>query len=93
MYDTDLPERFDEMSDERKKYLLNWIKENFIPRKTFNKRYSSYGLKHRIKEYYTNGEFKGAMKTSGYEILDENAQNWVFNISQKSPALKGKIYG
>ena len=62
MYDSDLPERFDEMSEERKKYLLNWIKENFIPRKTFNKRYSSYGLKHRIKEYYTNGEFKGAMK-------------------------------
>ena len=31
MYDSDLPERFDEMSEERKKYLLNWIKENFIP--------------------------------------------------------------
>lgn len=93
MYDTDLPERFDEMSEERKKYLLNWIKENFIPRKTFNRRHSSYKLKHYIKEYYNNGEFKGAMKASGYEILDENAQNWIFNISQKSPALKGKLYG
>ena len=84
-----LPERFDEMSEERKYFLLAWIAQNLIPRDTFNGHHSSYGLKHLIKnEYYTNGEFKGAMKKLGYKIKDENELNWVFNISSSSPALK-----
>ena len=66
-----LPERFDEMTEDRKYHLLAWIAQNLIPRDTFNELHTSYGLKHLIKdEYYTNGEFKGAMKKLGYKIRE-----------------------
>lgn len=84
-----LPERFDELPEDRKYFLLAWIAQNLIPRDTFNEFHTSYGLKHLIKdEYYTNGEFKGAMKKLGYKIQNENELNWVFNVSSRSPALK-----
>ena len=88
MFEGDNPEMFDEMTEERKTYLLNWIDENLFPIEGFNEKHSSYGIKHLIRgEYFTNGEFKGAMKASGYRIQNEAKQNWVFNVSQKSPAF------
>ena len=92
----DYPENFDKLPLERQNQLLNWISENLKPRKTFNDRHTSYGLKHLVKfsdgtnSYFTNGEFKGAMLKSGYRVKDKSALNWVFNISEKSPCLKAK---
>lgn len=89
----DLPESFYELPLDQQKALLNWIKLNFIPIKTFSAHNTSYGLKHLFEEstngfYITNGQFKGAMVKNGYNVKDKNALNWHFNISKKSPALK-----
>lgn len=92
----DSPKEFDTLSPERQELLLGWIEENLSPIKTFNSYYTSYGLKHLVERdidgdgYFTNGEFKGAMLKSGYKVKDEAEQNWIFNISQKSPALSKK---
>lgn len=89
--DLDYPERFDELPEERQKFLLNWIDRNILPRKTFNETHTSYGLKQWISEdneYFTNGEFKGAMLKSGYNVRDKSVQNWVFNVSEKSPIIQ-----
>ena len=49
-----------------------WICENLTQRKTYNKKISSYGLKHKANQnvrgcYITNGEFIVAMLLEGYE--------------------------
>ena len=87
-----LPERFYELPEKRQKFLLNWISENLRPIKTINTRHTSYGIKHWIEEeyeceYFTNGEFKGAMLESGYKSGNTNSINWHFNISERSPII------
>lgn len=85
------PRAFDLLPEERKEILLTWIGENIIPRQAFNLDHSSYGLKHLIQytqgEYFTNGEFKGAMLHKGYKPKDPGALNWQFAISEKSPGI------
>lgn len=91
MNEIDMPERFQELPEERQKLLLDWISHNFMSIKSFNTRHTSYGLKHLIQnecdEYFTNGEFKGAMLAAGYIVKDKNQTNWIFNISERSPAI------
>lgn len=92
MNDIDKPERFDELPEERKRFLLDWISANLVPIQSINTRHSSYGIKEILQheqstQYFTNGEFKGAMLASGYKIKDINAQNWQFNVSEKSPCF------
>lgn len=92
----DHPSAFDDLPIEKQQRLLSWINESLDPIKTFNTRHTSYGLKHVYESqtrdgednYVTNGEFKGAMLKSGFRVKDETALNWVFNISEKSPAFK-----
>lgn len=73
--------------------LITWIKQNLIPRETFNDVKTSYGLKH-IFEFSENGfyvdndTFKQAMLDCGFKVRNQSHENWIFNISQKSPALK-----
>lgn len=73
--------------------LIDWIKNNFLPIQSFNNCKTSYGLKHIFERsehgfYVENDDFKSAMVECGFRVKDESALNWVFNISQKSPALK-----
>ena len=73
--------------------LLDWIKSNLIPIQSFNDSKTSYGLKHIFENsengfYVDNETFKAAMVECGFKVQNPNELNWVFNISQKSPALK-----
>ena len=92
----DYPERFKELPIERQEALLHWIACNLRPIQTFNNRHTSYGLKHRVKfdngedEYFSNGEFKGAMLEAGFKVQSPSALNWVFNVSQRSPLFTQK---
>ena len=91
--ENDYPEQFDGLSDEHREFLLNWIDKNLLSRQSFNESHTSYGLKQWISEdgeYFTNGEFKGAMLKSGYKVQDKSALNWVFNVSEKSPIIQRK---
>ena len=93
MNSIDQPERFQELPEKRKKFLLDWIEDNLLPIQTFNTKHTSYGIKHWIKnEYFTNGEFKGAMLEAGYKVQDKTRTNWVFNISQRSPIIMKKKF-
>ena len=92
MYSGDDPRDFDNLSEDEQKALLSWIAESFIYIHTTNTRHTSYGLKHiyerQTGNYVTNGQFKGAMLKAGFIPQSERAQNWCFNISQRSPAFK-----
>lgn len=72
--------------------VLDWVKENFIPRKTKYEYATSYGLKHILEKelglYLTNNQFKDAMMKCGYYPTQANELNWHYRISAKSPALK-----
>lgn len=95
MNQIDKPEEFEKLSPDEKKKIIEWISENIKPRKTINKWNSSYGLKHIFEDdkasggfYMTNGQFKGAMLKCGFKPVDERELNWMYCISQKSPAFK-----
>ena len=91
MFDVNDPRAFDELSKEEQAILLSWIKRNFIMIETFNVKHSSYDLKHVFENegvYITNGQFKGAMLKAGFSVKDMKADNWNFNISQKSPGIQ-----
>ena len=89
-------EQYEDLDEERKKILIEWIKANFIPIKTINYRCgTSYRLKHIIqyqhkmncKYYFTNEQFKRAMLICGFKVGNPQSRKWYFNISQRSEAL------
>lgn len=71
--------------------VFEWIDENILPRKTANRKHSSYRLKHLLEKdtkiYLTNNEFKDAMLIMDYEPTDANKLNWHYRISEKSPVF------
>ncbi len=92
MNEMDDPKSFESLSEYEQGRLIDWIKENLIPTESFNLRWTSYNLKKLFERsgkgfYVENGTFKGAMLKSEFKVKDKDAQNWVFNISQKSPAF------
>ena len=74
--------------------VYEWIRDNIIPRKTPNHRHSSYGIKHILQGdsgiYLTNNEFKDAMMRCGFLPVDADELNWIYRISEKSPAFDWK---
>lgn len=82
------PKSFEQLTSEEQRELVNWIKTNFDTIKSINERHTSYSLKHIFENnggfYVGNGAFKGAMLQCGYEVKDESALNWKFNVSEKS---------
>lgn len=92
--DIDRPADFRHLDTEEQAKAIAWCSRYFIPTQTFNERHSSYGLKHTLQSfdgtYLTNGQFKGAMLLCGYKPKSVEDLNWVFGISEKSPALNVK---
>ena len=86
----------DNLTTLEREIVLLWIEERLRPRKTFNDRYTSYGLKHRLEDdtgiYVSNNAFKDAMLRCGYVPRDEHELNWEYAISQRSPALRFDQY-
>ena len=84
-----------------------FIKNNFIKRKTLNRTRSSYGLKHYVEKrlgrrhgYVSNQELIHAMIHCGfnYEETEPDSPNYYFNVSEKSfrymtPLEKEQHYG
>lgn len=90
-------ESFDLLSNEQKSALCLWIETNFFARKTPNYKHTSYELKELFERdgvgfHITNGQFKGAMVKSGFDPVDSEEINWCFCISEKSPALKKRLF-
>ncbi len=89
--DLDRPAYFHVLDADIKVKIVRWCQTQFVATKTFNKAYTSYGLKHILERqdntYLTNGQFKAAMLLAGFLCEDINELNWHFNISKRSPAL------
>lgn len=89
----DPPSEFNELSEADRQQLLDLCAEYFQPIKSINTKHSSYWLKHRIQwvengMYCTNGQFKGAMLTLGFQSSDiDREQNCHFNVSEKSKGI------
>ena len=84
---------FQKLSPEDQQKLVSYCIQSFKHRKTPNNRWSSYGLKHLFEDeepggfYVYNGQFKGAMLIAGFIPEAAGELNWIYCISQKSPAL------
>lgn len=74
------PEEFYKLDKYTQQKLLDWIDSNLTERKYFNHKITSYGLKHMLPFYVTNGAFKGAMLEAGFKVLDKTEMNWNFNV-------------
>ena len=68
-----------------------WIKEFVKERKTINRDFSSYRLKHIVekhfKKYISNGAFIQASKNLGFKIKPCNSLNAYFNMGVKKEIL------
>lgn len=82
---------FDDLCEEDKLKLLNYITENFKMIKSINRKHSAYGLKARFnrltgpnkKHHITSQCFMEAMIKSGYRAVpvpNAGEPNWFFNI-------------
>jgi hypothetical protein len=78
-----VPSEFEQVPEDIKSSLLEWIKTYLIPAKTFDPDNTSYGLKHKFQSdtghYLHNGAFKGAMLHLGFQPKDLKEINWHFN--------------
>ena len=95
-HDCDMPKDYLKLSHEDQMILCKWIRENLTRRKTPNNSHSSYGLKRLFEKsdvgfYVTNGALKGAMEECGYTAHNTKEKNWIYCISNKSPALMQKV--
>ncbi len=86
------------LSEQEHAALINWIKNNFIPIETFCDIKDSYGIKHIFEFspggfYVDNDTMKFAMLECGFRVRNKNTENWVFNISRKSPAFTQQYPG
>ena len=83
-----------DLSKDVQNIILDWIFANIRPRKAPNYNHNSYQIKHQIESelgiYLSNNQLKDAMLIEGYHPVKENELNWVFCISQKSPAFREK---
>ena len=88
MINVNSTEQFDLLTKDEQAQLVEWCR-SLEKSKTFNKYYTSYGLKHVFQYgggfYVTNGAFKQAMLLAGFSHKEcESRINWRFNVSQKS---------
>jgi len=86
------PDEFYKLDKSTQQKLLDWINSNLTERKYFNRKITSYGLKHMLPFYVTNGEFKGAMLEAGYKVLDKTEMNWNFNVYVRRKRYKKPYY-
>ena len=85
------PHSFLGLASEERDALLAWIDRHVVARKTVNRSFTSYGLKHEFDDkeaggfYVVNGAFKGAMIVAGHLPHDWNAVNPHYRIGAAKP--------
>jgi hypothetical protein len=82
---------------EEVKWVVGWIENNLKPRKSLNRDYTSYGLKHLVERHYTathddfkyvsNGQFIAAAMIAGYGYQRYDGANVLFTVSSRSITL------
>lgn len=84
----DHPKAFYDLEKSKQNALLDWCND-LKKISSINLNHTSYGLKHIFEYsengfYILNGQLKGAMILTGFEVKDTNVLNWNFNVSELS---------
>lgn len=77
-----------DLTNEQKAFLEQFLVDNFIPIRTINLHHTAYGLKQkfsRLHFYITTEQFISAMRSAGFKAQMMRDGNARFNISQDSP--------
>ncbi len=89
--DSDRPADFLRLDIESRTKAVAWCVRYFMASSAYDPRCTSIELKRTLEAfdgtYLSNGQFKGAMLLSGYKPQNEEDLNWVFAVSEKSPAF------
>ncbi|MDT3768195.1 YozE family protein [Gleimia hominis] len=85
---------FLDLNHDDQQFLLEWIATRLTPSEQWNRKRSSYGIKHAFTRdtgiYITNAQFKDAMILAGYAPKNQVALNHVYQISEYSQAFSYK---
>ena len=82
------------LTKEQQTFMIDWLKEHFIPIGDINTRHTTYGLKqkfYRLNFYVSNKQFVTAMELAGFKAVEEAGKDegyFRFNISQRSKFFK-----
>ena len=72
-----------------------WVELFVSPRKTVNKKFTSYSIKHWIERYIghyiTNNQAKDIMMRCGYEPVDPDKLNWYYKVNIKESGKLGPL--
>ena len=75
-----------DFSPNERRIVQEWIRDTFNPIKTYNKKHSTYSLKHLLQSktgiYLTNNQMKDALLKMGYICQNEHKINWLVNVSE-----------
>ena len=89
--DSDRPADCSSLDKDTLMRAINWCKENFISSNATLKDYTSYDYKQLMEDeinlFLSNGQFKGVMLLAGFQTENIEELNWVFNVSENSPAI------
>lgn len=89
--DSDRPADFLRLDVENRSKAVAWCTRYFVASSAYDPTCTSVELKRTLEAfdgtYLSNGQFKGAMILSGYKPQNEEDLNWVFAVSEKSPAF------
>lgn len=83
------PEDYNNLTQEQKYILQQWIQQTLRPIRSRNDKHTSYGIKHIFESspngfYITNGQMKGALRAAGFQEYNTLDINWYYNISETS---------
>lgn len=75
-----------DLSADKRRVVQEWIRDTFNPIKSYNKKHSTYLLKHLLERktgvYLTNNQMKDALLNMGYTCENEHKINWLVNVSE-----------
>jgi len=84
-----------ELPEDIQRKVSDWIFGKLWKIQSPNYNHNSYELKHLLEKdtgiYLTNNQMKDAMLMEGFHPVKENELNWVYCISQQSPAFTGGV--
>ncbi len=83
--------KFDDLTSDQQRFIVEWLSNNFIPTKSINKHSSAYGIKQpfsRLFFFVTQEQMTEAMIRAGFKAVEAPSGVFRFNISERSPAFQ-----
>lgn len=85
---------YDAMDSERQETLTEWIRRKLMMRGSGNHKWPSSRLRELFREQcgveVSEEEFRGAMWDMCFHIVNPASKDWLYNVSNSSPAIVRK---